>query len=277
MVIHPRAPLLLSTSLNHSQQLAHAAKFKKNVHNWGALDPFPKGSRNGGAWVSQEGSRCLLQLPQLGEVGLGHLNPQGSGGCGARRPQRVPGWDVPSPQRWARSQDLAARLFLQEPLPGETRQAAGGDRGPAWSHHRPSVRPAALGGGTTRGGAPPLLVRVEPTRLVINPLTAENKPPVLAVHWAGDEAVTGHPVPSTPQGGEKRETVSECHLRKIPPEFLAASFTSVAANATGSPETCRCRTLPSGLDVSTGLLSSSPPHNSPSQCPQKQRSPLRSV
>lgn len=141
---------------------------------------------------------------------------------------------------------------------------------------RPSVQ-LQLGGGTTRRGAPRLLVRVEPTGLIINPLTAENKPPVLAVYWAGDEAVTGHPVPSTPQGGEKRETVSELHLRKIPPEFLAASFTSVAANATGSPANCRCRTLPSGLDVSTGLLSSPPPHNSPSQCPQKQKSPLRSV
>lgn len=82
-----------------------------------------------------------------------------------------------------------------------------------------------------------LSIRVEPTRLITNLLTAENKPPVLAVYWAGDEAVAGHPVPSVPQGGENRETVSEPYFRKISAEFFAASFTSVAANATSSPET----------------------------------------
>lgn len=66
-------------------------------------------------------------------------------------------------------------------------------------------------------------------------LAVGNKPPILAIYWAEDEAVTGHPVPSTPQGGEDRATVSELHLRKILPEFLAASLISVAANATGSP------------------------------------------
>lgn len=71
---------------------------------------------------------------------------QGSGGCGAPCPQWVPSWDVPSPRRRAHSQaaDLAAKLFLQEPLTGKTRQAAGGDRGPACSHHSPApVCPAA--------------------------------------------------------------------------------------------------------------------------------------
>lgn len=81
-----------------------------------------------------------------------------------------------------------------------------------------------------------LSIRVEPTRLITNLLTAENKPPVLAVYWVGDEAVAGHPVPSAPQGGEKREMVSEPSFRKIPAEFFAASFISVAANTTGSPE-----------------------------------------
>lgn len=102
---------------------------------------------------------------------------------------------------------------------------------------RPSVQ-LRLGGDTARRRAPCSLIRVEPTRLNINLLTAENKPPVLAVSWAGEEGVTGHPDPSAPQGGEKRETVSEPHLREIPPEFLAASFTPVAANATSSSENC---------------------------------------
>lgn len=46
-----------STALQITQQLAHAAKFKKNLQNWRALDPFTKGSRYGGACVSQEGRR----------------------------------------------------------------------------------------------------------------------------------------------------------------------------------------------------------------------------
>lgn len=68
---------------------------------------------------------------------------QGSRGCGARCPQQMPSWDR---QKRAHSQagDLAAKLFFQEPLPGETRQAAGGDCGLARSHRSPApVRPAA--------------------------------------------------------------------------------------------------------------------------------------
>lgn len=80
---------------------------------WGALDPLLKGRGYGGACVSQEGRRCLLQLLQLREAGHGHQTPQGSGsGDGAPCPHRRAGL----------AHNLESSLFLQEPLPG-------GDRG----------------------------------------------------------------------------------------------------------------------------------------------------
>lgn len=135
--------------------------------------------------------------------------------------------------------DLAVKVFLQELLPGETKQAASGDRGLACPHHSPGpASPAAAQSRHHKHESTStvcLLVRVEPTRLIRNLLMVENRPSVLAIYWAGDKAVTGYPVPSAPHGGKKSETVSQPHLREISTEFLAASFTSVAVNATGSP------------------------------------------
>jgi len=182
----------------------------------------------------------------------------------------------PAGMRPSRRAGLAYRLenLLQTVSSKSRCQARQGRRPAGPACPQPSTRPA--GGDTPRTRARCSLIWVEPTRLIVRLLTAENKPPALAIYWAGDEAVTGHPVPSAPQGGEQRETVSAPHLRKTPQELPAASLTSGAANASGSPENCRCRTLPRGLDVPTQVPSASPPHHSPPQSPQKQKSPLRS-
>ena len=188
------------------------------------------------------GDDAFYSFRRLWEVGLGHLNPVRApegvelgvlSGCPAGMCPHRRGGPVHKLEILLRSFSSQRRCQARQ----GRQPAATADRRVHITAQRPSVR-LQLGGDTTRTRAPCLLIRVEPTRLIINVLMVENKPSVLAVHWAGDEAVTGHPVPSAPQGEEKRETVSEPHLRKIPPEFLAASFTSVAANATGLPENC---------------------------------------
>lgn len=88
------------------------------------------------------------------------------------------------------------------------------------------------------------------------------------MNWAGDEAVTGHPTPLCPQG---EQGDSEPHLGNIPPEFPVASFTLQLQAHLEAADTSQ------QLDVLTRLLSPSPPHQSPSQSPQKQESPLRII
>lgn len=106
---------------------------------------------------------------------------QGSRGCGARCPQQMPSWDHPS--------GLTHKLEISlQSFSSKSRCQARRGRQPAgaadWCVHIAAQRPSVqlqLGGDAT----PCLLIKVEPTRLIINLLMVENNPPVLAVYWAG--------------------------------------------------------------------------------------------
>lgn len=110
---------------------------------------------------------------------------QGSRGCGAQCPQQMPSWD--------RRSGLIHKLEISlQSFSSKSRCQARQGRQPAgtvdWRVHIAAQRPSVqlqLGGDATRTRTPCLLVKVEPTRLIINLLTAENNPLVLAVYWAG--------------------------------------------------------------------------------------------
>lgn len=143
-----------STALRLSKSLSAGGTHRKvqdQVAQLGSASSIGNGEQLQGAGVSREGRRCLLQPPRLWEVGLGHLMPFRAleGGCGACVPSGCPAGMCPRRRggltHRLEVRDVAGKLFLREPLPGETKQAAGRDLGLACPCHSPSAPPSSCG------------------------------------------------------------------------------------------------------------------------------------